>query len=71
MRICLALDDEAKNSQCLRDLRLTDPRDDKARIEQTKGGLLKDSYKWILDDRDFRRWRDDEHSRLLWIKGDA
>jgi len=50
---------------------LTDPRDDKARIEQTKGGLLKDSYKWILDDRDFRRWRDDEHSRLLWIKGDA
>jgi hypothetical protein len=38
---------------------LTDPRDDKARIEQTKGGLLKDSYKWILDHPDFRQWRDD------------
>lgn len=41
------------------------------RIEQTKGGLLKGSYKWILDKPDFQRWRDDEQSRLLWIKGDA
>jgi hypothetical protein len=50
---------------------LTDPRDDRARIEQTNGGLLKDSYKWILDQPDFRQWRDDQSSRLLWIKGDA
>ncbi|KAH7117476.1 hypothetical protein EDB81DRAFT_892342 [Dactylonectria macrodidyma] len=47
------------------------PRDDKTRIEQTKGGLLKDSYKWVLDHEDFLRWRDDRESRLLWIKGDA
>jgi hypothetical protein len=40
--------------RCLADLRFTDPRDDRARIEQTKGGLLKDSYKWILDQPDFR-----------------
>jgi hypothetical protein len=53
------------------DLRLTDPRDDKMRIEQTKGGLLEGSYKWILDNPNFQRWRDDEQSRLLWIKGDA
>ena len=54
------------------DLRATDPRDDKARIEQTKGGLLKDSYRWILRNADFQRWRhgDDQQSRLLWIKGD-
>lgn len=51
-------------------MRLTDPRDDKTRIKQIKGGLLKDSYKWILDHPDFRRWRDDDQSRLLWIKGD-
>ncbi|KAH6975630.1 NACHT domain-containing protein [Ilyonectria destructans] len=49
---------------------LTDPRHDKRRIEETKGGLLKDSYKWILDHQDFRRWRDDRDYRLLWIKGD-
>ncbi|EGU79492.1 hypothetical protein FOXB_09997, partial [Fusarium oxysporum f. sp. conglutinans Fo5176] len=62
---------EPNRNRCIADLRLTDPRDDKARIEQTKGGLLKDSYKWVLDHEDFRRWRDDRDSRLLWIKGDA
>ncbi|PTB40405.1 hypothetical protein M441DRAFT_59154 [Trichoderma asperellum CBS 433.97] len=56
--------------KCLKDLRITDPRDDKTRIEATKGGLFKDSYRWILEHSDFRRWRDDECSRLLWIKGD-
>jgi archaellum biogenesis ATPase FlaH len=63
----LAPDD---NTRCLKDLRITDPRDDKVRIEQTKGGLLEKSYLWILDNADFRQWRDDPQSRLLWIKGD-
>lgn len=39
------------------------------RIEVTKGGLLRDSYDWILDNSDFRQWRDDRETRLLWIKG--
>ncbi|ORX93522.1 hypothetical protein BCR34DRAFT_677790, partial [Clohesyomyces aquaticus] len=56
--------------ECIKHLRLTDPRDDKKRIEETKGGLLEDSYRWILENSDFQRWRDDEQSRLLWIKGD-
>jgi hypothetical protein len=56
--------------QCLADLRTTDPRHDKARIEQTKGGLLPNVCSWILDNLDFQRWRDDPRSRLLWIKGD-
>ncbi|KAJ4179674.1 hypothetical protein NW759_017285 [Fusarium solani] len=47
-----------------------DPRHEKKRIERQKGGLLLDSYQWILSHDDFRRWRDDEDSRLLWIKGD-
>ena len=59
-----------KLKECIRDLRLTDPRDDKKRIEETKGGLLEDSYHWILENPDFQRWRDDQQSRLLWIKGD-
>lgn len=50
---------------------MTDPRDDKKHIDQRKGGLLRDSYRWILDNADFRRWRDDPQRRLLWIKGDA
>ncbi|KAK5994705.1 Vegetative incompatibility protein HET-E-1 [Cladobotryum mycophilum] len=56
--------------QCLADLRLTDPRDDKARIEQIKGGLLRDSYCWILEHTDFRTWLEDPQYWLLWIKGD-
>jgi hypothetical protein len=48
-----------------------DPRDEKIRIERTKGGLLADSFRWILDNSDFQRWREDKQSQLLWIKGDA
>jgi hypothetical protein len=58
-----------KDMQCLQDLCLTDPRDDKSRIQQTKGGLLEDSYRWILTNADFLRWRHGQ-SGLLWIKGD-
>lgn len=59
-----------KFNKCLQDLRLSDPRDDKTRIEDTKGGLLEGSYHWVLKTSDFQRWRDDQQSRLLWIKGD-
>lgn len=56
--------------KCIRDLCLTDPRDDKKRIEEAKGGLLQDSYRWILENTDFQQWRRGQQSRLLWIKGD-
>jgi hypothetical protein len=57
-------------NQCLRDLRVTDPREDRTRIELGKDKLLKDCYAWILDDPNFQRWRNHVDSRLLWIKGD-
>ncbi|KAH6702770.1 hypothetical protein BKA61DRAFT_457375, partial [Leptodontidium sp. MPI-SDFR-AT-0119] len=55
---------------CLQDLRISDPRDDKRRIEETKGGLLRDSYRWILENSDFQQWQDGKQSQLLWIRGD-
>ncbi|KAJ5082267.1 hypothetical protein N7532_011310 [Penicillium argentinense] len=58
------------NRACLRDLQTTNPLHDKCRIEADKGGLLKDAYNWILDHADFKRWRDEQQSQLLWIKGD-
>jgi len=64
------IDDASKAKQCLRDLRVTDPRADKVRIEETKGGLLADSYQWIFENDDFKQWRNDRQSHLLWIKGD-
>jgi hypothetical protein len=45
-----------KLEKCIQDLRLTDPRDDKQRIEDTKGGLLADSYRWILENPDVQQW---------------
>jgi predicted nucleic acid-binding protein len=64
------MDEIDKLGGCIQDLHLTDPRDDKKRIEDTKGGLLKDSYRWILNNVDFHQWRDNKQSQLLWIKGD-
>ncbi|KAK4197210.1 NACHT domain-containing protein, partial [Triangularia verruculosa] len=59
-----------QDKQCLQDLWCTDPRVDKTRIEDTKGGLLVGSYAWILGSPQFQQWRDHSERRLLWIKGD-
>ena len=59
-----------KLGKCIQDLHLTDPRDDKKRIEETKGGLLEGSYCWILNNASFQQWLESPQSRLLWIKGD-
>ncbi|KAF2261038.1 hypothetical protein CC78DRAFT_608880 [Lojkania enalia] len=44
-----------KREKCIQDLRLTDPRYDKKRIEDTKSGFIDDSYRWILDNANFLR----------------
>lgn len=59
-----------KLEECIRDLRTSDPRDDKKRIEETKGGLLIDSYRWVLDNVTYKQWQQDLHGQLLWVKGD-
>jgi hypothetical protein len=59
-----------KLEKCLCDLRPTDPRNDKTRIEDTKGGLLEGSYRWVFDNSSFQEWHNDPQSQLLWIKGD-
>ena len=60
-----------KDYCCLADLLPTDPHNEKIRVERTKGGLLTDSFRWILDNSEFQRWREDKQSQLLWIKGDT
>jgi hypothetical protein len=59
-----------KTSIYIQQIRLTDPRDDKKRVEETKGGLLEESYHWIFKNSDFQQWRNDQQIRLLWISGD-
>ncbi|KAJ1328039.1 dynein assembly factor with WDR repeat domains 1 [Microdochium nivale] len=58
------------DDQCVSDLRVTDPRHDKTRIQDSKGGLLKGSCDWVLKNPDFCKWRNNEEKWLLWIKGD-
>ncbi|CAG8888278.1 unnamed protein product [Penicillium egyptiacum] len=60
----------AEDRRCRETLQATDPSLDKERIEEDKGGLLKDSYSWVLSNDDFQNWRDASYSQLLWIKGD-
>jgi hypothetical protein len=64
------LDEVEKQNKCVQDLRPSNPRDDKKRIEETKGGLLVDAYRWVLDNNTFQKWQQDPKSRLLWVKGD-
>ncbi|KAH7309734.1 hypothetical protein B0I35DRAFT_379296, partial [Stachybotrys elegans] len=56
--------------QCQKLLRVTNPRHDKKRIEATKGGLLEQSYRWVLENQDFHQWQTDPRNPLLWIRGD-
>lgn len=60
---------DVMDNACLRDLCATDPRADKQRIEEMKGGLLKDSYSWIIQHEDFQRFLADPSLQLLWING--
>lgn len=60
----------AEDRRCRDTLQASDPSLDKTRIEEEKGGLLRDSYCWVLDNVDFQRWRDARCGQLLWIKGD-
>ncbi|RFU75686.1 wd40 repeat [Trichoderma arundinaceum] len=64
--VCIALENPIAATEANRN----GINDDKKRIEQTKGGLLQESYSWVLDNLDYQQWRDTEESRLLWIKGD-
>jgi hypothetical protein len=47
------MDEIHAQERCIQDVRHTDPRDDKRRIEEMKGGLLVDSYRWVFDNTTF------------------
>ncbi|EMD92741.1 hypothetical protein COCC4DRAFT_197430 [Bipolaris maydis ATCC 48331] len=63
-------DEIDKSTRCIQDLCGTDSRKDKQRIEEMKGGLLKDAYSWIFHNDSYMNWYTDPESRVLWIKGD-
>ncbi|PLB44154.1 WD40 repeat-like protein [Aspergillus steynii IBT 23096] len=60
---------EAEYRRCLNTLKATNPQLDKQRIEKLKGGLLKDSYIWVIENQDFKKWMNGRSGQILWIKG--
>jgi hypothetical protein len=68
------MDQEKEDRQCLRDLRLIDPRDQIEDIKDREDTLVEDSYKWVLatdEYRNFVDWEDPTSPSLLWISGQA
>ena len=63
---------DENDNKCLRDLGsgLTDPRDDRRRIERHKDGLLEGLCSWIFEDPAFVDWWTQDDLRFLWIHGD-
>jgi hypothetical protein len=49
------MDEIHTQERCVQDVQHTNLRDDKRRIEETKGGLLADSYPWVLDNITFQK----------------
>jgi hypothetical protein len=66
----VATDGNNTDNRCLSAWRLTDPREDKDRILSSKDPLLEGSCTWILHDRAFTQWWNNDESRILWIHGD-
>lgn len=58
------------NQNCLEALFKTNPDRDLERIIAAKGGLHYDSYRWILDHPDFKRWQTDPRVCRLLVTGD-
>ncbi|CAG8267750.1 unnamed protein product [Penicillium salamii] len=60
---------QSKDS-CLDYFALTDPRDIKTNIYQTRGTALKECYEWILRHPQFQCWHGSNDSQVLCVKGD-
>ncbi|KAL7795747.1 hypothetical protein V8C37DRAFT_373295 [Trichoderma ceciliae] len=53
----------------LREISATDPVHDKERIMTLKGPFFYEAFSWILQQHDFKKWREASNG-IFWIKGD-
>ncbi|KAF2228494.1 WD40 repeat-like protein [Viridothelium virens] len=59
-----------EDRRCIRAWRLTDPRDDKARILSNTNPLEKGSCDWVFNNPAFSEWWQEDEAYVLWIHGD-
>ena len=62
---------QARDEQCLRDLRQTDPRSDKMRIKATRIGSCEEANQWVETNDRFEDWRNQSESQLLCVTGES
>ena len=62
---------QAKDEQCLRDLRQTDPRSDKMRIRATRFGSWEAASQWAETNDRFQDWGNQSDSQLLCVTGET
>ncbi|CAI7677693.1 unnamed protein product [Penicillium discolor] len=56
---------------CLQKLRCPDSLAVKTHLKETKDRLRRESFEWVLQDPQYRSWRNGNDVCLLWIKGGA
>ncbi|KAL2783344.1 nucleoside phosphorylase domain-containing protein [Aspergillus keveii] len=56
-----------EDKHCMKQLMSTMERPETVlrRLEDTKGGLLDDAFRWVLDNSEFQKWRNNPQSQLL------
>ncbi|KAI4191398.1 MAG: hypothetical protein LQ348_003532 [Seirophora lacunosa] len=60
---------EERDRASIQALFITDPADDMQMIANKKDKLLETTDSWMLNDVAFRRWLDEDCSRVLWLHG--
>ena len=58
---------EKNSSQAIQDLKLTKPHRDRANIENDHSDVCKEHLRKLREHSSYRRWKDDDEIRLLWI----
>ena len=58
---------EKPSSECIQNLRITNPRWDRAEVEECHGDLCKEHLKKVREHESYKVWKNDDETRLLWI----
>ncbi len=58
---------EKSSSQCIQDLKLTNPHWDRVEIEECHGDVCEEHLQKVREHPNYKCWKNDDTTRLLWI----
>jgi NACHT domain/N-terminal domain of NWD NACHT-NTPase len=62
------------DKRCLQNMQVLDPWSEIKEIESRKDDLIRESFEWVLDTKEFKKfthWQSTDNCKLLWLKGHA